>query len=166
MSAAILAGGMVAGARTINTLIINRTDGKVDKIAMNENLDIHLGAKGDEVMLVHPSITVAYPLSFVKTYTVGFQNFATGNYYIGDHEVKDEPDDAIVAPEVDGLEIAIENGVIRIGGLKGDARLIDLGGKTLVSVKPASGTAEIRTETLPSGVYLLSADKTTLKIKI
>ena len=167
LSAAMLLGSLVSGARTINTLIINRTDGKTDKIAMNADLDISLNEDGD-ILLVHPAITVSYPQASVKYFSAGFQNFATGKYYIGDHELKDDEEDGIAVPEVDGLEITVDGAVIRISGLSrgSDARLIALDGKEIVRVRPTDGRAEIRTSGLTAGIYLLVAGNTTVKIRI
>ena len=163
MCAVVLAGGAAAVARNVNTLVINRTDGKTDKIALNKDLNVTQAENGD-IMMVHPNITVAYPIELVKSLTPGFHSFATGNYYIGDHEFKE---DAIEAPEVDGLTISIEADAIRIAGLGEDSvRLIDLQGKTIVSVAAQGGEAVVSTASIPSGVYLLCAGKTTLKVKL
>lgn len=158
----MLAGGVTAGAKTINTLVINRTDGKTDKIAMHRNLDVSINDKG-EILMVHPEVTVAYPREQVKNFTVGFQAFAAGMYYIGDNQVKEE--DAVVAPEVDGVTVLIDRSVIAVSGVKQGVRLIDLQGKTVVN-RAVSGSVEISIAELPAGVYVLVADKTTLKIKI
>lgn len=163
MCVAVLLGGAAASARNINTLVINRTDGKTDKIALHKDLNITRAENGD-ILMVHPNITVAYPCELVKTFTAGFQSFATGTYYTGDHEFKE---DGITAPEADGLSINIEANAIRIAGLdEGSARLIDLQGKTIVSVAVKGGEAVVSTASVPSGVYLLTAGKTTLKIKL
>lgn len=165
MCASLLAGAATAGARTINTLVINRTDGKTDKIAMHKNLDISLNDK-DEILMVHPEVTVAYPREQVKSFTVGFQAFAAGTYYIGENQVNNDPEDAIVAPEADGVSIMIDRTVISVSGVETGVRLIDLQGKTVASREAADGHVEIPIAELPAGVYVLIADKTTLKIKI
>ena len=160
---AVLVGGAAASARNVNTLVINRTDGKTDKIALHKDLNITQSENGD-ILMVHPNITVTYPCELVKTLTGGFQTFATGNYYIGDHELKP---DAIEAPEVEGLTINIETDAIRIAGLgESSVRLIDLQGKTIVSVAVQGGEAVVSTASIPAGVYLLAAGKTTLKVKL
>ena len=170
--ASLLTATMAVGARTINTLVINRTDGKVDKIAMHKNLDISLNDKG-EILMVHPEVTVAYPREQVKSFSAGFQAFASGSYYIGENQVKEDPEDpkdpeedAIADVAADGVSIVIDRAVISVSGVENGVKLVDLQGKTVVSRKPADGSVEISIAGLPSGVYILIADKTTLKIKI
>lgn len=173
--ASLLTATMAVGARTINTLVINRTDGKVDKIAMHKNLDISLNDKG-EILMVHPEVTVAYPREQVKSFTAGFQAFASGSYYIGENQVKEDPEDpkdsedpeedAIADVTADGVSIVIDREVISVSGVENGVKLVDLQGKTVVSRKPADGSVKISIAGLPSGVYILIADKTTLKIKI
>ncbi len=165
IGASLLAGAVTAGARTINTLVINRTDGKTDKIAMHKNLDISLNEKG-EILMVHPEVTVAYPREQVKSFTAGFQAFTSGTYYIGENQVKEDPDDAIVAPEADGVSVVIDRTVISVSGVETCVKLVDLQGKTIRVSNAADGYAEIHIAELPAGVYILIADKTTLKIKI
>ena len=165
MCASLLAGAVTAGARTINTLVINRTDGKTDKIAMHKNLDISLNDKG-EILMVHPEVTVAYPREQVKSFTVGFQTFAAGSYYIGENQVKEDPDDAIIAPEADGVSVVIDRTAISVSGVETGVKLIDLKGTTVAARSAAGGSVEISIASLPAGVYILIADKTTLKIKI
>ena len=170
--ASLLTATMAVGARTINTLVINRTDGKVDKIAMHKNLDISLNDKG-EILMVHPEVTVAYPREQVKSFTAGFQAFASGSYYIGENQVKEDPEDpkdpeedAIADVAADGVSIVIDRAVISVSGVENGVKLVDLQGKTVVLRKPADGSVEISIAGLSSGVYILIADKTTLKIKI
>lgn len=170
--ASLLTATMAVGARTINTLVINRTDGKVDKIAMHKNLDISLNDKG-EILMVHPEVTVAYPREQVKSFTAGFQAFASGSYYIGENQVKEDPEDpkdpeedAIADVAAGGVSIVIDRAVISVSGVENGVKLVDLQGKTVASRKPADGSVEISIAGLPSGVYILIADKTTLKIKI
>ena len=163
MCAALLAGGFAASARNVNTLLINRTDGKTDKIAIHKELNITRAENGD-ILMVHPSITVAYPVDLVKNLTPGFQSFATDKYYIGDHELKEE--DALTAPEVDGLSFSIVENQIIITGMQTGVRLIDLSGKVIYQASASDGQATISTTALPTGVYLLQADSTTVKVKI
>lgn len=162
MCVSLLAGGLAASARNVNTLLINRTDGKTDKIAIHKDLNVTRAENGD-ILMVHPSITVAYPVDLVKNISPGFQSFATGSYYIGDHELKE---DALTAPEVDGLTFAIEDNQIIISGLQNSARLIDLSGKVIFQSGATGGRTIIPTASLPGGVYLLQADTTTVKVKI
>ncbi len=161
----LLCGGFAAAAKNINTLIINRTDGKTDRIAIHKDLNVTRADNGD-ILFVHPSITVAYPVELVKNLTPGFYSFATDNYYIGDHELKEEEEDAISAPEVSGLALEILQGQIVISGLQSGVRLIDLGGKVIDQAPASEGRAVISTASLPAGVYLLQAGQTTFKVKI
>lgn len=149
-------------ARNINTVIINRTDGVKDRIAMNANLSISKADNGD-LLMVHPNITVSYPTDLIQSVTVGYYSFPSGKYYYGDHELIP---DAIEAPEVDGLSVSVSENSVSIGGLKTDVSLIDLQGKVLMTVKPHNGEAEISTSQLPAGVYIIAANRTTLKIKL
>ena len=162
MCASLLAGGLAASARNINTLLINRTDGKTDKIAIHKDLNVTRAENGD-ILMVHPSITVAYPVDLVKNISPGFQSYATDSYYIGDHELKE---DALTAPEVDGLSFSIGENQIVITGLQTSARLIGLGGTIVFQTPASNGQAIISTASLPAGVYLLQADSTTVKVKI
>lgn len=165
MSVALLVGVSAFGASKVNTLVINRTDGKTDKIAMHKDLDISVNDKG-EILMARPEITVAYPRELVKSFTVGFQTFASGNYYIGDHQVNKDSEDAIAVPEVDGVSVVVDREVIGVSGVSGSVMLVDMQGKMVRSRKAVDGQAQISIGSLTAGVYVLIADKTTLKIQI
>ena len=165
MSVAMLVGASAFGAAKVNTLIINRTDGKIDKIAMHQDLDVSLNDKG-EILMVHPEVTVAYPLELVKSFTPGYYTFTSGNYYSGDHQVDNGQEDAIVAPENEGVSVIIDRETIAVSGLKGSLLLVDMHGKTIRRSESVDGQAQIAIGSLADGVYVLIADKTTLKIRI
>lgn len=164
LCAALCAGASAASARNVNAFIINRTDGVKDRLAIHKELKVQQSPEGD-LLLVHPSVTVCYPLDLISNITAGFQSFAAGQYYLGDH-VYDPEQNAIEAPEVDGLTLNIADGLITLEGVRTDAQVIDLQGKTLLTVRPEQGRVEIHTAQIPAGVYLLTVNKTTLKIKI
>lgn len=164
LSAALCVGALGASARNVNAFIINRTDGVKDRLAIHKDLKVQQSPEGD-LLLVHPSVTVCYPLNLINNISGGFQSFATGQYYLGDH-VYDPEQSAIEAPEVDGLTLNISDGLMTLEGVRTDAKVIDLQGKTLLTVRPEQGRIEIHTAQIPAGVYLLTVNQTTLKIKI
>lgn len=164
LSAALCVGAMAASARNVNAFIINRTDGVKDRLALHADLKVQQSPEGD-LLLVHPSITVCYPLELINYISPGFQSFSPGQYYLGDH-VYDPEAESIEAPEVDGMSLTITDGLLTLGGVSSEVKIIDLQGKTLLSVAPADGRVEIRTAQFPGGVYLLTANQTTLKIKL
>lgn len=164
MSAVLCVGALAASARNINAFIINRTDGVKDRLALHADLKVQQSPEGD-LLLVHPSVTVCYPLALVKYISPGFQSFSSGQYYLGDH-VYDPEAGSILTPEVDGMTLSISDGLVTLTGVNSEVKIIDLQGKTLLSVSPSDGCVEIETSRLPSGIYLLTANQTTLKIKL
>ena len=164
MSAALCVGGFAAFARNVNAFIINRTDGVKDYLALNAGLKVQQSPEGD-LLLVHPSVTVCYPLNLINYISPGNRSFSAGQYYIGDH-VYDPNQDAIVAPEIDGLTLSVSDGLVSLSGVKSDVKVVDMQGKTLLSASPSDGRVEIQTSRLPAGVYLLIVNQTTLKIKL
>lgn len=164
LSAALCVGALAASARNVNAFIINRTDGVKDRLAIHADLKVQQSPEGD-LLLVHPSVTVCYPLSLINYISAGFQSFSSGQYYTGDH-VYDPEANAIEAPEVDGMTLSISDGLVILTGVNSEVKVIDLKGKTLLSVAPSEGRVEIQTAQFPAGVYLLTANQTTLKIKL
>ena len=164
LSAALCVGAASVSARNVNCFIINRTDGVKDRLALHADLKVQQTEAGD-LLMVHPSVTVCYPLELISNISAGFQSFSNDQYYLGDH-VYDPEHDSIEAPEVDGLTISIADGVLTLGGVKTDVKIIDLQGKTLMNIAPADARVEVLTSQLPAGVYLLNVNQTTLKIKL
>lgn len=149
-----------AYAKTFNLLQINRVDGKQDKLRLHESLQIQAGEKGD-ILLVHPNITCSYPVADVKTFT-----FASGTLdsdYSGDYELKDEEES--IASVSTGVTIAIAPESITVSGATEAITLHGVNG-IQVGQWPAAATVTIPTASLPHGVYILTADATTLKISL
>ncbi|MDE6534677.1 MAG: T9SS type A sorting domain-containing protein [Muribaculaceae bacterium] len=164
LSAALCVGALASSARNVNAFIINRTDGVKDRLALHADLKVQQSPEGD-LLLVHPSVTVCYPLDLVKYISPGFQSFSAGQYYIGDH-VYDPEAGSIQSPEVDGMTLSIADGLVTLSGVNSEVKIIDLQGKTLLSVSPSDGCVEIKTSQFPAGVYILNVNQTALKIKL
>lgn len=152
-------GVNAATPTTFNIMNINRTDGETERLLIDSKLDISLSETGT-LLLVHPEITIEYEIAEVETITFDRDNEFTG-LYEGDHQSGIETP---VLPENETV-ISFSPDEIRVTGGQ-DILLYDLKGVKVAARKAEGGIASLPTSSLPKGVYIVKAGKSTLKIKL
>lgn len=155
IAALLLLGFNTAGAATFNTIIIDRADGVSEHLQLDPSVVVKFTPKA--LFFVHPKVTVEYAIDEVTN--VRYGNVSMTGIYDGDHQ---SAIDDVAAPEPD---INITADEIRIGGTE-PIVVYDLRGVEQARAKSDGTAATLRTSTLPSGVYVVRAGKTTLKVRI
>lgn len=150
--AALLACFMpLSAGNNLNIINIIDNDGSCEQLALHEKLDMQLSADG-ALLLVHPEITVEYPLSELSH--MEFANADDPGLYNGDHQA------AIDAPEAPARRITITPDFIS-GADNETIAAFDLQGRRVASAK-----GSLRLADLPAGgVYIVRIGSTSLKIK-
>lgn len=160
LTALSLALAPAAYSKTLNTLLINRVDGKQDKLKLHESLQIVPSEEGD-ILLIHPSVTCIYPLADVKSMTMT-NNTAMTTDYEGDYELKDEDS---IAETTAGVTISIAPGAITVSGCS-EAITLHAANGIETGRWNVAPSVRISTSSLLPGVYILRAGATTLKVRI
>lgn len=144
--------------KTINTLNINRKDGKTDQLALHADMQMRPGVDNN-ILLIHPQLTAEYSLDEVINFSYGYRNFSPGVYYSGDHQ-----QGSISAPTAAGVTISLQPEYVTVSGAA-SISLHALNGVELQKVKAAGAETVIDLSALPAGVYILTADSSTFKLK-
>lgn len=144
---------------SVNVININRTDGEIERLLIDANLDVTMSEQGT-LLLVHPEITIEYQLSEVETITLDSDDEFVGPYD-GTHQA------GIDAPEITDNEtvISLSPEEIRVSG-GSDIILYDLKGVKIATSKAENGVATLSTTSLPKGIYIVKSGKSTLKVRI
>lgn len=141
----------INAGNNLNIVNIIGIDGSREQLALHEKLDFKISADG-ALLLVHPDITVEYPLSELSH--LEFANVANPALYKGDHEA------GIDAPEAPAHRITITPESIS-GADNEPIAAYDLQGRRIAAAK-----GSLSLSNLPAGgVYIVRIGSTSMKIK-
>lgn len=141
---------LAEAATAFNTLIINRTDGGKEYLALA--IDYNVLAVGDAIRIKHPKITIEFAMADVENFTFGDHKFGEGSVYEGDHALS-----AIDTVESADSELTFGDGEIS------SSRTITV--YDLKGTEVARGNT-VDTTSLPAGIYIVKAGKSSFKIKL
>lgn len=139
-----------------NVLCINRVDGVCEHLMLDTALDIQVTDDGG-IRLIHPDVWVFYDANEVDYFT--FASLDDPETYDGDHSAINE----LTAPD---RTIKIADGTISVDGAS-SVSIYDLNGRQISRATIAdNGSATLSISSLPSGIYIVRIDSTSLKIKL
>lgn len=143
--------------QTLNVLHISRADGESEYLMLDPDLIIRF--LPDAILLVHPEVTVEYPLDDLSKFI--YEYMENPVVYDGTHE------SARDALQQLGLQtgVVITRSEITVSGVD-SLSLYDLQGREQVRATGTDGCVTIQTASLPAGVYILRAGDLTLKVRI
>ncbi len=162
ISFASLLTAAALNAKNINTLRVNRVDGKVDRVCLTDAVKFAPTDDG-QIAVSGAHVTAIYPRDVVKSFTLGYYAWPAGSYYDGEYQFTGISE--VEAPQ--GVDFLLAPGQITVKGVGCSAvSIISLKGETLIKALPDNGQVVIDLSPLQSGIYIVSAGESSIKIKL
>lgn len=150
-------------AKNINTLRVNRVDGKVDRVCLTDDVTF-MPTEDGQISIAGAHITAIYPRDVVKTFTLGYYAWPAGSYYDGEYQFTGISE---VEEASQGVDFLLEARQITVKGVGSKpVSIISLKGETLIKAQPQHGQVVIDLTGLQSGIYIVAAGSSTIKIKL
>lgn len=141
---------------TFNVVRIDRADGVIERLRLDPELVIKFA--GNAIFLVHPEITVEYPVDDLSSFT--YESVAAPGLYDGTHESA-----SLTEVEAPAKTVTITPDEISVAGP--DAILLyDLRGIMQARGESDGSVATLSTAGVPAGIYIVRCGALTLKISL